>query len=142
MARLIDLSSKEARSHLLKGSSYLSMDLPPYISFQPILEDVAAVLEEQKQTDFMANSRSAAEHRDVNYNFIANKDGRFSWRPFELMHPAIYVSLVNLICESTNWTNIPEKLRGAPEGVVECCSHLMVSQDEQRDVGAGQRGHP
>ena len=40
---------------------------------------------------------------EVNYNFIANKDGKFAWRPYELIHPAIYVSLINVICEPGNW---------------------------------------
>jgi hypothetical protein len=36
MKRLIDLSNEEARSHFLKGSSYFNLDLPKYISLEPI----------------------------------------------------------------------------------------------------------
>ena len=44
MKRLIDLSNEEARVHFLKGSSYFNGDMPSYISFEPILKDVSAIL--------------------------------------------------------------------------------------------------
>ena len=40
---------------------------------------------------------------NVNYKFLHNKDGKFDWRPFEIIHPALYVYLVNEICEKENW---------------------------------------
>ena len=44
MKRLLDLSAQEAREHFLKGSSYFNGDFPDYISFEPILKEVSAVL--------------------------------------------------------------------------------------------------
>lgn len=44
MKRLIELNNEEARAHFMKGSSYFNGDLPRYISFEPILADVASVL--------------------------------------------------------------------------------------------------
>lgn len=101
MKRLIDLSNEEAKAHFLKGSSYFNGDFPRYISFEPMLADVSDVLNGGTFSQFIATN--PAELPDVNYSFIANKDGKFAWRPYELMHPAIYVSLVNLICEEENW---------------------------------------
>ncbi len=86
MKRIIDLSNKEARSHFLKGSSYFNGDMPSYISFEPILTAVSDVLSGNSFAQYKASN--PAEYPDVNYNFIANKDGRFAWRPYELMHPA------------------------------------------------------
>lgn len=85
MKRLVDLSNEEARAHFLKGSSYFNGDLPRYISFEPILSGVAAILNGGTYTEFKAASPN--DLSNVNYSFIANKDGKLSWRPYELMHP-------------------------------------------------------
>ena len=132
MKRLIDLSNEEARAHFLKGSSYFNGDMPRYISFEPILSGVAAVLKGRTYPEF--KSTNPNELSNVNYNFIANKDGRFAWRPYELMHPAIYVSLVNVICEQAHWENIRTRLKKFEGGVVDCCSAPVMSVDHQTDV--------
>ena len=132
MKRLIDLSNEEARAHFLKGSSYFNGDLPKYISFEPILNDVFAVLKGEKYAQF--KNANPQELPNVNYNFIANKDGKFALRPYELMHPAIYVSLVNVICEEANWASISARLNEFEGGVVACCSAPVMSVDHQTDV--------
>lgn len=70
----------------------------------------------------------------MNYSFLANKDGKLAWRPFELIHPAIYVSLVNAICHPDNWEHIKTQLAEFEGGAVECCSAPVVSLDNQTDV--------
>jgi RNA-directed DNA polymerase len=132
MQRLIDLSNTEAQVHFLKGSSYFNGDLPPYISFEPILAEVSAVLNGKSYTGFQ--DKNPKDFSNVNYNLIANKDGKFAWRPYELMHPAIYVSLVNVICEKENWESIRARLKEFEGGVVDCCSALVRSIDHQTDV--------
>jgi hypothetical protein len=137
MKRLIDLPNEEARTHFMKGSSYFNADLPRYLSFEPILADVASVLKGGNFPQFQA--ANPALFPNVNYNFIANKDGRFSWRPYELMHPAIYVSLVNVICEGDNWILIKQRFEDFQDGVVDCCSAPVMSVDHQTDVATQVR---
>lgn len=132
MKRLIDLSNEDARAHFLKGSSYFNGDMPRYINFEPILSDVATVLNGGSYAQFKSSNPNGLS--DVNYNFIANKDGKFAWRPYELMHPAIYVSLVNVICEEANWEIIKNRIAGFEGGIVECCSAPVMSVDHQTDV--------
>lgn len=134
MKKLIHLSAEAAKEHFLKGSSYFNGDFPDYISFEPILNDVAEVLgggyfteHKQSKPDLLSG---------VNYSFVANKDGRFAWRPYELMHPAIYVSLVNLLCSPENWSLIKTRLADFEKGVVTCCSSPVYSVDHQTDVAA------
>jgi len=132
MKRLIDLTNEEARAHFLKGSSYFNGDMPSYISFEPILADVSAIINGGNFAQF--KSSNPADLSNVNYNFIANKDGRFAWRPYELMHPAIYVSLVNVICDEANWEIIKTRIADFESGVVDCCSAPVMSVDHQTDV--------
>lgn len=137
MKRLIDVTKEVARKHFLKTSSYFNNDLPTYISFQPIIDGVETVLDGKGYASFESEKPSKLPH--VNYSFIANKDGRFAWRPLELIHPAIYVSLVNLVCETENWSILTERLRGFEGGVVECCSSPVISTDQDSDTAAQVR---
>ena len=131
MKRLIDVSCDEAQRHFLKGSSYFNSDFPDYISFEPILNDVASVLNGKTYNDFKESNPDLSP--EVNYKLISNKDGKFSWRPFELIHPVIYVSLVNLICENDNWNIITSRFSEFEQGVVECCSQPVISMGSQSD---------
>ena len=132
MKRLIDLTNEEAKQHFLKCSSYFNGDLPKYISFQPIITAVSEVMEGKEFSRF--KSKNPADLSGVNYNLIANKDGKLAWRPYELIHPVIYVSLVNVICEEGNWSLIKNRFVEFENGVIECCSAPVMSVDEQSDV--------
>lgn len=121
----------------MKGSSYFNGDLPRYISFEPILNDVAAVLNGGGYSQFQASNPGLLPN--VNYNFIANKDGRFAWRLYELMHPAIYVSLVNVICEIDHWELLKKRFNEFEKGVIDCCSAPVMSVDHQSDVATQVR---
>lgn len=132
MKRLIELTNEEAKDHFLKCSSYFNCDLPKYISFVPIINDVLDVLGDRSFNEFQSKKPSLLP--GVNYNLISNKDGRLAWRPLELMHPAIYVSLANLICNEENWRFITERFKYFENGIVECCSSPVMSLSDQSDV--------
>lgn len=132
MNRLIDLSSDEAKQYFLKCSSYFNGDLPKYISFQPLITSVSEVMNGSEFNQFKSGNPS--DLSGVNYDLIANKDGKLAWRPYELMHPAIYVSLVNVICEDKNWNLIKDRFTEFESGVVDCCSAPVMSVDNQTDV--------
>ena len=132
MKKIIELSYEEAKKHFLKGSSYFNQDFPDYINFEPILSDVAAVLNGKNYKGF--KSKEPKEFENVNYSFLTNKDGQYAWRPLELIHPAIYVSLVNLICEPQSWSDIQSRFSTFGSGVVECCSIPVVSIDHHSDL--------
>lgn len=132
MKRLIELSNEEAKKHFLKCSSYFNGDLPSYISFEPILTAVDTAL---KGGSFkQVQSERPKDFHGVNYNLITNKDGKLAWRPYELIHPVIYVSLVNVICDSGNWEVIVNRFSEFEGGAVECCSAPVISLDNQSDV--------
>lgn len=134
MKKLIELPNKDAREHFLKGSSYFNADIPGYISFEPILNDVATILNGNSFSGYQ--SVNPKNLPGVNYEFLANKDGKFAWRPLELIHPSIYVSLVNIVCESDNWKYIQKRFSEFETGAVDCCSTLVVSTSDEKDIAA------
>ncbi len=133
MKRLIDATGTEARSHFLKCSSYFNGDFPKYISFEPILGKVDKVLNGSDYAAFKLDKKKPDSMPGVNYNFVANKDGRFAWRPYELIHPAIYVSLVDTICVEDHWKIIAARLAQFEGGAVDCCSAPVMSMDNDSD---------
>lgn len=134
MKKLTDATSDEACQFFLKGSSYFNGDFPKYISFEPILAEVSNFLSQKPLSDLACDN--PGKFSNVNYSFTANKDGRFSWRPFELIHPAIYVALVNLICSPANWALITKRLVSFEGGAVSSCGSQVMSEDEQTDQAA------
>lgn len=134
MKKLIDLNNDEARSHFLKCSSYFNGDLPKYINFEPIISAVSTIMNGRSFSEFKADNPS--DYPKVNYSLIANKDGKLAWRPHELIHPVIYVSLVNTICELDNWSFIKNRFTEFEGGVVECCSAPVMSLNQETDTAA------
>ncbi len=133
MTRIIDLEAAAARSYLEKPECYFRSDFPPYISFEAILKDTAAALGEQDYTAFQkAKPKSAVCMSGVNYELLSTKDGRFAWRPFELIHPAIYITLVRIICEEANWKLLQDRFLELHTGAVECTSFPMASDGEDK----------
>ena len=115
MRKILELNHTEARQFFLKEESYFNFDLPNYFVFENLLQAVAAHITGHDLTTFFSTYANAGgqlkrnlptEFEEVNYQFLNNKDGKFAWRPFQLIHPALYVSLVNVITEQNNWNSI------------------------------------
>jgi hypothetical protein len=128
MLQLIDFSHKEAEEYFLKGSSYFNGDMPTYIKFDPILEQVKQFLKDQDYHPFKQNK--PGNFKDVNYEIVTNKDGRLAWRSLELIHPAIYISIVNAICQPDHWNHITNHFSNSQGGAVDCCGLPVISIDD------------
>jgi hypothetical protein len=129
---ILDLTHAEARTFFLKPESYCSMDLPPYIVFGDLINSVHQELDGKKLSDLM--KPNPREFDDVNYTILHNKDGKYAWRPFQLIHPAIYVSLVHSITEKDNWQLIRDRFHVFSENdKIRCLSLPVISSSEQKD---------
>ncbi|MCE8516333.1 RNA-directed DNA polymerase [Ruegeria pomeroyi] len=129
MSRIIDLKAADARAYLLRPECYFRSDFPSYINFDKILKDVENVLNGKDYTAFQnTKPKRASDLSGVNYEIISTKDGRFGWRTFELIHPAIYITLVQTICDASNWQLLQKRFEELHSDVVECTSHLVVPE--------------
>lgn len=132
MKNILSLNFEEARLFLLKHESYVNIDLPPYIKFDKLLNQILEVLGQKNFIDFKISSPSDFE--DVNYKLFHNKNGKYDWRRFELIHPFLYVSLVNEITKYKNWKLIKKRFgKNRAKGVVECMSLPVVSGSNKSD---------
>lgn len=142
MKNVLSLNSKDARDFFLKEESYFNFDLPPYFKFEGLLIDISKKLAARKLSDFTISTLRPTEVEGVNYTLISNKDGRYAWRPLQLIHPAIYVNLVSEITEKKNWAYIVNRLNQLIKysSEIKCESWPIVTSNFKKDK-AGQIVH-
>jgi len=129
MKNILNLNEKEARKFFLKKDSYVNFDLPFYFSFKELLDKIDKKLNGKKLSDY--RKQTPRDFDDINYQLISNKDGKYAWRPFQLIHPAIYVSLVHKITEKENWKLIKERFKVFQKNKkIECQSLPVISEKE------------
>ena len=133
MDTIINLSSTDARGFFLKGSSYCNFNLPLYFDFQPLLNKLSLSGEIPKSLskDKIYTDRfKDFEQGDVNYLMYTNKDGKLAWRPLELINPAAYVYLVNIITDKKNWNQIQARFKTFQKNKnIKCCSLPIVKNN-------------
>src|SRR3990172_7012320 len=104
---ILELSCDEARSFFLKQESYCTIELPPYFHFNELLSGIGKVLKGKNLYSLL--SQRPRDFENVNHLILNNKDGRHAWRPLQLIHPVLYVSLVNRITEKEHWELICDR---------------------------------
>lgn len=63
---------------------------------------------------------------------LSNKDGRHAWRPFQIIHPVLYVSLVNTL--TSRWVDIENRFaKFAGSSDINCCSIPLQSTARRKD---------
>lgn len=131
---VLTMTAKQARAHFLKPKSYCKVELPPYFDFGRVLRPVSKLLD---KTTLASASSKPRDHEDVNYSFYSNKDGKYAWRPYQLIHPAIYVDLTRQITEPVAWKLIQDRFgEFATSGKIKCLSIPIESKTKKTDQAA------
>lgn len=125
MKTLLELNNNEARNFFLKKESYSDIDLPKYYNFQPLLE---ALSNDSNVNNIPLDKAKCLN--DVNYKLLTNKDGKYAWRPLQLLNPVIYVNLVNLITKEYNWNIIIKRFKKFQENENIKCYSIPITTNE------------
>lgn len=143
MKSILELNNVEVKKFFLKQESYCNIDLPVYYSFQPLLDCVLSIIGNKSLSDFhdldliKNKPKWPCNYENVNHLLLDNKDGKYAWRPFQIIHPAIYIDLVNKITSSDNWDFIIKRFRDFRQDEKLLCISLPVeSGDEDSDKAA------
>ena len=130
---IIDLSHSEARQFFIRHESYCNFDLPPYIRFDKILKKISSILKPSKLTDFYENNQEPKITDNINHIILHNKDGKYAWRPLQIIHPALYVSLVHEITEEDRWEEIRRRFkRFKKQDKIQCMSIPVVTPKNKK----------
>lgn len=138
MKNILEFSHIEAREFFLKQESYFRFDLPSYFEFEELLNAISQKLEENEIEKYYKNINPMtgkpqkpipSELENVNYTLLNNKDGKFAWRPFQLIHPALYVALVHKITQEDNWSLITERFDKFQKNERISCQSIPVESE-------------
>ncbi|GHT07129.1 hypothetical protein AGMMS49525_16110 [Bacteroidia bacterium] len=133
MKTILELNYTEAKQYFLKQESYCNIDLPQYFVFQSLLDKLSIEIGTKNRTEISCGSPKPNSLEDVNYKFLNNKDGKFAWRPLQLIHPALYVFLLHKITTEENWKIITDRFKAFQSNPqIICCSIPLVSEDKEK----------
>ena len=128
---ILELSRIQARNFLLQPSSYCDIDLPQYIDFKKLLKNIDIFL---KKNDFRDCTGQPDNFENINHVILNNKDGRYAWRPFQLIHPVMYVSLVHEMTTKEAWNTIIERFKEFSKNEqITCVSIPVKSLSKQKN---------
>ena len=127
------MTPSEAKEFFLKGESYCNFDLPDYFSFNKILKSIDALINKKSISSFFIKGSHPKNLEGVNYIILNNKDGRYGWRRMELIHPALYVALVNLITLEPNWQLLLKRFKVFKSLKINCLSIPVASTSTKAD---------
>lgn len=126
---ILKLDAQNVREFFLKEESYCNFDLPPYIKFSDLLNAINNIIE---TSNYKFNDICSSKPEDlecVNYKLFNNKNAKYDWRPFELIHPVLYVYLVREITEEKNWDYIKNKIEEyGKNAYVQCFSISVIPE--------------
>ena len=73
---ILELSNQEAKKYFLEAKNYCSLDLPEYIDFQPLIDNLEEKIDSVNFDSKSINKfkKKAATFDDVNYQILTNKD--------------------------------------------------------------------
>jgi len=130
---ILEMKNQEARDFLLKEESYCSFELPPYIVFGDMLRNISNFIANKSISDYQASMpRDEDEQNHIIYN---NKDGKYAWRPLQLINPILYVALAHVITESKHWDLIKRRFREfSSNQKIRCLSLPVESLIEDSDT--------
>ena len=135
---LLELTSIEAKRFFLESKNYCSLDLPKYIDFSNLLKNISNELAENTYKSIMGK-HGPDKYDDVNYLLYHSKNGEYDWRPFQIINPVMYVSLINIICEENNWNEILIRFKA-----IDRKSHVMCESiptvDNNNEVLLNKKG--
>ncbi|TCP92094.1 reverse transcriptase (RNA-dependent DNA polymerase) [Cricetibacter osteomyelitidis] len=136
---VLQLTADEARRFFLKHESYCNIDLPKYFSFAELLEKISEEFEGKDLLNDFCLYRGAMSKQDsVNYLIYANKDGKLSWRPLQIIHPLVYVALVHKITKEDNWKKLQTRFKKFRRNKNIKCLSIPIQSDNQQSDKAQQ----
>lgn len=138
---ILELEHHDAKAFFLKHESYCNIDLPRYFSFTNLLQKISEELSDKSLLNFDRNTHNNANQRPdiannemVNHLIYANKDGKLSWRPLQIIHPLVYVDLVHKITKKDNWEKLKKHFKEYQNNPqIECLSIPVKSNSQLKD---------
>lgn len=130
MKSVLEMTNIEARNFLLAPERYCSFDLPTYIELETVLKTADDKLNNIKP--YRTGNPRVGDLDEVNHLLLTNKDGSYAWRPFQLVHPALYIELINAITDEGNWKDILKRFSDFQANDNILCASIPVQEQNSK----------
>jgi hypothetical protein len=114
---VLELSHIDARNKYLTHDAYTDLDFPIHWNFSPLLREISDFLQATSFKPYMRSDVNFKETEGINLT-VNHSSGGPKVRPFRLVHPVIYTSLVNLVTEPEHWQHIVDTFESFCDGSI------------------------
>lgn len=126
---ILNLDATQAKKFFLEAKNYCNLDLPKYINFQELLEKISIKM--GNNTYLQIKNDNPENYDDINYILFNNKDGGYDWRPYQIINPVMYISLVNVITKEENWNEILERFENIESNSYIKCESIPIVESSE-----------
>lgn len=137
MKTVLELSTAKALDYFLQSSNYSTIAFPIYFDFKNVLDFVKTKIG-TKDFSVCLKDKSIfpSDFDNVNYHLLMNKDGRYAYRPLQLINPYLYYFLAREITKSTNWDLIKKRFKDFENENCEVASIPLINDDKDKSTTA------
>ena len=141
VCRVLKFKHSEARKFFFKGETFFDLDLPPYFTFDRLLSYIDQILPSGSLEDWANVSKLRnSSSEELNHTVFNNRDGRYAWRPMQMVNPVLYVLLAREITEKSHWESIQKRFCEFSENEkIECTSLPVTDMSSQAGRDKGKR---
>lgn len=91
-------------------------------------------MEDNNYTQIRTENDKPENYDDINYILFNNKDGDYDWRPYQIINPVMYISLINVITKEKNWNEILERFKVIDMISYVKCESIPVVENLEGDL--------
>lgn len=128
---ILQLDNEDAASLFIKSDMYCNFEMPEYFDFSKVLYSAAEHFEGKELDECLAGI-NPHDLKDVNFDMVLNKDGKYAVRVLSLVNPYLYDMLVIVLCEEHNWDAVRECFRAFACERIKCVSILVVPKSVEK----------
>lgn len=127
------MDAKEARTFLIKPTSYVPFAMPEYFNFTKIIENAKKCFKGINDVHAIGGKKMG-NLGNINHTMFMNKDGNYDWRPITIVHPLAYIGLAYFITEESAWQIIKERFKEFRKNPrIKCISLPVESTGKNND---------
>lgn len=137
MKTVLDLSTTKALDYFLQPTNYSTLSLPVYFNFNKILDFVKNKVGRKDFSQCLKDPKKLpSDYDNVNYDFLVNKDGRYAYRPLQLVNPFLYYFLARELTKAKNWKIIRDRFADFKKDNFEVVSIPLVKEKGDKSIMA------
>ena len=123
--------------YFLQSSNYTTIAFPIYFSFDNIIDFVKTKIGSKNfNTCLKDNKKQPSQYDKVSYHLLMNKDGRYAYRPLQLVNPYLYYFLVREITKPSNWCFLQKRFEDFKNENSEVLSIPLIKGSKDKSITA------